>query len=642
MESLKELLQSRPDDLNVELKRAFRPLTPHINIDEKELDALTVLINLTDKTVDQKNLLDRAKCKEKLRDEKWWANCLNTVEYRQSHNLKFPDIRSDGIIREEVIGTLPEFLLSSSKLPPSHWAYSHDSKYVNKSAFFTSEFSWDGVVSCLGSLLRHVEHPLWNKLTKLGCYQKTRKAIAKQLNAIPPTTIEVPMVHNYLTQLSFPDNNNSYLSLSPVASQSIQSHFYCGLEKEYRHTALTRFSRATNMGVTAMTCGGNFRMLKSTPSLFSSPHHRTKSKNSWLSSKCVQSLKQYNNLDQLLIPENKQATYRKALIKEIQPLVQAWLSGQNRELAPKTLAQYLNHDLSLIGSTKQLAYEPRTTRLFIELLKREHVASNNDEGTPGNGDGAYLVIPNIRVCGASAMSTPVTIGIPSLSAFLGFSHAFERNLNYLHHSITVDSFAVCIHQLHVEKRGLTKELVEKVKGSISPPATHDDWRCDLVFSLILKLDNAQAIDQSTIVKSLPKRFARGSAKIAIDDFKHINSFSTMTKAIQSLPKEEGKWLSLHTDPINNIVDILSAISTDQSLTPTCAGYHFLEKLQHKDDSFRGYRHAFCEAIIGISKLVVFEIDTEIDTILWHTNQRENYYSIQPRSIKHGTTDKFSI
>ncbi|CAK2405979.1 hypothetical protein VCRA2119O48_130074 [Vibrio crassostreae] len=71
MESLKELLQSRPDDLNVELKRAFRPLTPHIKIDGKELDALTVLVNLTDKTAVQKDLLDRVKCKQKLRDEKW-------------------------------------------------------------------------------------------------------------------------------------------------------------------------------------------------------------------------------------------------------------------------------------------------------------------------------------------------------------------------------------------------------------------------------------------------------------------------------------------------------------------------------------------------------------------------------------------
>ncbi|MBF4427854.1 hypothetical protein EA860_28050, partial [Vibrio anguillarum] len=121
MQTLKELIESTPDDLTTVLKRAFRPLTPHIAIDGNELDALTILVNLTDKTDDQKDLLDRAKCKQKLRDEKWWASCLNCVNYRQSHNPKFPDIRSEGIIRTQALGELPSFLLSSSKIPPYHW-----------------------------------------------------------------------------------------------------------------------------------------------------------------------------------------------------------------------------------------------------------------------------------------------------------------------------------------------------------------------------------------------------------------------------------------------------------------------------------------------------------------------------------------
>ncbi|WP_274021430.1 hypothetical protein [Vibrio parahaemolyticus] len=172
MATLAELLKSNPYDLNTELKRAFRPLTPHIEIDGKELDALTILVNLTDTTADQKNLLDRTKCKQKLRDEKWWHFCLNTIEFLQSHNLKFPDIRSEGFIRATAIDELPEFLLSSSKLPNHNWAYSLDSKYVNKSAFLTSEFSWHWAVSCLAIILQDNSHFLWDKLLKLGCYKK--------------------------------------------------------------------------------------------------------------------------------------------------------------------------------------------------------------------------------------------------------------------------------------------------------------------------------------------------------------------------------------------------------------------------------------------------------------------------------------
>lgn len=255
MGSLKDLLQSRPDDLNMELKRAFRPLTPHIDIDGKELDALTVLVNLTDKTADQKNLLDRVKCKEKLRDEKWWGLCLNTIEYIQSHNLKFPDIRSDGVIRATTLGALPEHLLSSSKLPQHFWSYSHDAKYVNTSAFLTSEFCWAGSISCLALFLKDESHVLWSKLLKLGCYKKTKQSVIKQLKSFEEQKVDVKLTDNYLTQLSLPDDDDSYISLSPVASQSMQSHCYQALENEYRYTALTRYSRSTNMGVLPMACG---------------------------------------------------------------------------------------------------------------------------------------------------------------------------------------------------------------------------------------------------------------------------------------------------------------------------------------------------------------------------------------------------
>ncbi|MDE1241217.1 type I-F CRISPR-associated protein Csy2 [Vibrio aestuarianus] len=573
MQTLKELIESTPDDLTTVLKRAFRPLTPHIVIDGKELDALTILVNLTDKTNDQKDLLDQAKCKQKLRDEKWWASCLNCVNYRQSHNPKFPDIRSEGIIRTQALGELPSFLLSSSKIPPYHWSYSHDSKYVNKSALLTTEFCWNGVISCLAELLKDVEHPLWKTLTKLGCYQKTRKAIAKQLASIAHITISVPLAPNYLTQISLPNSDTSYISLSPVASLSMQSHFYQGLQDEYRHASTTRFSRATNMGVTAMTCGGAFRMLKSNTKFSITPHHRLNSKRSWLTSENVQSLKQYQRLNKRLIPENARKALRRKYKIEIQNMVSVWLAMQDHTLDSIILVQHLNHDLSCLGATKRFAYDPVMTKLFTELLKR--ALSNSLNNSTHYSNGSFLVLPNIRVCGATALSSPVTVGIPSLTAFFGFVHAFERKLNRLNPTFRVESFAICVHQLHVEKRGLTAEFVEKGNGTISAPATRDDWQCDVVFSLILNTNFAQRIDQSTLITLLPKRFARGSAKIAIDDFKHINSFSTLEAAIQSLPIEAGRWLSLYAQPNNNLGDLLAAMKEDHQLMASCVGYHLL-------------------------------------------------------------------
>ncbi|MFS1954928.1 type I-F CRISPR-associated protein Csy2 [Vibrio cyclitrophicus] len=640
MESLKELLQSRPEDLNVDLKRAFRPLTPHINIDGKELDALTVLVNLTDKTADQKDLLDRVKCKQKLRDEKWWARCLKTVEYRQSHNLKFPDIRSEGVIRATPLGQLPEFLLSSSKFEPHHRAYSHNSSDVNKSALLTNEFLWNGVISCLGDLLKDVEHPLWKKLNKLGCYQKTRKAIAKKLAQIPQTTINVSLAPNYLTQLSLPDNDSSYISLSPVASQSMQSHCYQALENEYRYTALTRYSRSTNMGVLPMTCGGALKMLKTLPNFSLTHHYQINIGKSWLTSSHIQSLKQYQTHIQYLMPKNKRVAYRRTVKNEIQEMVKAWLLIQDRTMDVNTLVQHLNHDLSRIKLTKCFAYEPSMTKLLLGLIKRELNEHRSDSTNVGGSEkkDSFFAIPNIRVCGASALSSPITVGLPSLTAFLGFTHAFERNLNESFPTLAIDSFAICVHQLHVEKRGLTKEHVQKANHTISPPATHDDWQCDLVFSLVIRFNRSLNVDENTIVRALPKRFARGSARIAIADFKYIQSFATLEKAIQCLPQKAGKWLSMHIEPIESIGDVLSAIKEDRRLTPTSVGYHFLEDPTDKPNSLRGYKHAFSECIIALIEPITFDQNTDINTILWHHRCYQNYLSVQPRSTYHGTTD----
>ncbi|MCR9662903.1 type I-F CRISPR-associated protein Csy2 [Vibrio parahaemolyticus] len=640
MQTLKELIASNPNDLTTALKRAFRPLTPHILIDGNELDALTILVNLTDKTDAQKDLLDQAKCKQKLRDEKWWASCVNCVNYRQSHNPKFPDIRSEGVIRTQALGELPSFLLSSSKIPPYHWSYSHDSKYVNKSAFLTNEFCWDGEISCLGELLKDADHQLWNTLKKLGCYQKTRKAMAKQLAAITQTTINVTLAPNYLTQISLPDNDGSYISLSPVTSQPMQSHFYQGLQDEYRHASTTRFSRATNMGVTAMTCAGAFRMLKSNANFSSTPHHRLNSKRSWLTSEHVQSLKQYQRLNKRLIPENTRNALRRKYKIEILNMVRAWLAMQDHTLDSNILIQHLNRDLSYLGATKRFAYDPAMTRLFTELLKRELSNSIND-GTQ-HTNGSYLVLPNIRVCGATALSSPVTVGIPSLTAFFGFVHVFERKLNSFNPTFRFDSFAICVHQIHVEKRGLTAEFVEKGNGTISAPATRDDWQCDIVFSLILNTNFTQHIDQSTLITLLPKRFARGSAKIAIDDFKHLNSFSTLEAAIQSLPTKVGRWLSLHTQPNNNLGDLLTAIKKDHHLMASCVGYHLLEEPKDKPNSLRGYKHAFAECIIGLINSITFSLETDANTIFWSLSNHQNYLMVQPRIINDEATDESSL
>ncbi|WP_375144927.1 hypothetical protein, partial [Vibrio parahaemolyticus] len=59
MATLAEILDNKTDDLNKDLRRAFRPLSAPVDISDTPIEALTILVNLTDRVIEQKNLLDR-------------------------------------------------------------------------------------------------------------------------------------------------------------------------------------------------------------------------------------------------------------------------------------------------------------------------------------------------------------------------------------------------------------------------------------------------------------------------------------------------------------------------------------------------------------------------------------------------------
>lgn len=264
--TLDELLAATDfENLVSSTKRTFRPLSPLIDITKSPLNALTILVNLTEKGISNKNLLNSARCKEKLRNEKWWASCLKTAQYRHSHNVKYPDIRATGTIRTQAPNNLPDYLITSGKLLNIAWAYSNDSKDINRCLFLTAEFLWGNKHCCLAQILSDSEHPLWNILKKLRCYEKQKKIVVKQLKQSSSEVIDVDLVGNYLSQVSFPNGDNSYFTLSPVVSQTMQASVYQSLDQHYRNTALLGFDRATNMGLLSASCGGKLRLIKTDP-----------------------------------------------------------------------------------------------------------------------------------------------------------------------------------------------------------------------------------------------------------------------------------------------------------------------------------------------------------------------------------------
>lgn len=637
MITLDEIINAMSPDVNTQLRRAFRPLSPEIDITGSENHALVILVNLTEKVDKQKDLLDREKCRQMLRDDKWWFRCINTVYFRQSHNVKFPQLQAEGVIRAQPLGDIPKYLLSSSKLEQKTWTYAKDSKDVNIASFLTSDFIYRDSVSCLGILLSDIEHPLWEHLCKLGCYQKTRKIVAKQLKEIENYCIDVPLGNNSVRQISLPDTKGSYLSLSPVTSQSMQNECYHALFKQYRLSKVTRYSRATNMGVLPMSCGGALRSLSKEPS-FSRTKHNNPRKQHWLDTEGILAFKSYFDSYNWVLSASKIKKKREHLESNIQSMISRWLEDNPHPKGANTseLVQSLNFDLSKTRALKQFAYEPSTTRLLLRLL--EKVPRTKDSALADENDDAnYLLMPNISVCGASAMSTAVTIGLPSMTAFFGFVHAFERNIQRNIPHFKVESFALCIHEMHLQNRGMTREYVTKPNGKVSAPATCDDWQCDFKASIILKINHTFDIDPYQMLIALPKRLASGCARISLSNIESVQISSDFQHLVEQIPNQQGQWLSLLNENLESFDAVLQQLTTHNNVTPNCIGYHYLEEPRERPSSLRGYKHVFAEPIIGIIKLSSINTGTLIHDVLWHQNCNLNYTSIETGSISNEIT-----
>lgn len=641
--TLDELLATtKYEELVSSTKRSFRPLSPLIDITNNPMTALTILVNLTEKGISNKNLLDKERCKEKLRDHKWWAAVLKPAQYRHSHNIKFPDIRSTGTIRTVAPDNLPAYFITSSKLPNIGWTYSKDSSDINRCLFITSEFLWAGQPCCLARALTDSEHPLWSTLKKLGCYEKNKKLAAKLLSQIPGELIDVDLTGNYLSQVSFPDGQDNYLSFSPVASQAMQSCVYQSLVQHYRQTALMGFDRATNMGLLAASCGGRFRLIETKPYIKDKRHHYISEQPNWLTKEAIQSIEQFLRSEQWLVTRNNKPRNMAIVKSSIRTMVNRWLSSRtNTEaLYPAELAEQLNNDIASKRIIKRYAYQPKLTRLFIQLIESAGEDNAYKEDRKPTTNSQYLLIPELRISGGSAISSSVSVGLFSMMSLYGFIHAFERNMKRVLTNFTIDSFAICIHDYHLEKRGLTKEPIKKAKVSrdekekIAPPAIYDDYQFDSCISLIIKTPESKSIAAENIVALLPKRFARGTIRLPINGIQEIGAFPKPLPAIQAIKNPLGSWLSFEPDFSLTSTDSIVDIATNHNnLWLTVMGYQHLEPPTTKPGSLRDYPHALVENILGFVKPRTVTKSTNLDDLFWRYQIQPFGVCLLPRSIK---------
>lgn len=593
---LKELLQQdHVASRNVQLKKAFNALNEPVCIDGIEIQAIHILANLTIKLSDTIDVTSQTEAYRLLRSESWLSKCVDTVKFRHTHNLKYPNYKNRGALRLKPLGNLPSGYLSSQRFKGNNQlGWSQNSADINYQLFFCASFYWQGSLHSIAELIYLKHSDFQNLLHAAGMHKKDYLWIEKALQQISPMQT-IHELGSELRQIRLPYQDN-YCALSPVPAHGLQREIHLTLKNERRRKCVMTFSRAASVGNLTSAAAGKLFVLKTLPRQLRMKH--TREPYYELAADGLLALEQLTQADNLLLTENN----RKRLIAEWEQVAQQYIAiWKHRNwfklstLDTRELVEWFNAHLSTTQIGRRLAYRPEVTKQLNSLFNRvsEHKFANTEKKKVSQ----FILLPGIRISGASAVSSAYTVGLPSLMGMWGFLHAFERNIRHqmTDHGFFIDSFALCLHSFSLDERGLTKEG-KFDQNRIITPAILPTCFCDLTVSFVLKIRaERQQYASTQLFSCLPNSLCQGSVHPQIDLIKQSGYFESFYQAALMIPEKKGCWL---TPNRRSISDDLSSVLAEPSQLLTTVGYHLLETPTQKLGALDNLPHAFSEPIIG--------------------------------------------
>lgn len=120
----------------------------------------------------------------------------------------------------------------------------------------------------------------------------------------------------------------------------------------------------------------------------------------------------------------------------------------------------------------------------------------------------YLLIRKMRIHNANALSSPMTIGFPAMTAWLGFMHALERRISAhpAFEKVRMKELAVSCHALNLqtyrEDGGFVRSVIStanplRKKGSgFERPPFIEEARVHLIVSLLIRFEGISSDDET--------------------------------------------------------------------------------------------------------------------------------------------------
>jgi len=139
----------------------------------------------------------------------------------------------------------------------------------------------------------------------------------------------------------------------------------------------------------------------------------------------------------------------------------------------------------------------------------------------------YLLLKNLRVQNANALSSPFTFGFPAVTAFMGFAHALQRYLNPESDPEELLIKGVGIVSHHFEMQDYQEGFLRTLKLTANPldkdgdrPSFVEEGRCHFTVSLLLEVENWPTGGLERLLEKIKQRIL-GRMKLAGGDILDI-------------------------------------------------------------------------------------------------------------------------
>lgn len=647
--TLFELINSSPENLQSALKRVFMPYSTNIDVDGYEAQALTILLNLCCRNPTAKDLLDVNSAQRYFANGENIKKGLSEIKWYHTHNLKYPDCR---VKDQRIVAFGQEADLNSQQLG---WA--HNSACYAHTIWLLNPFNWQGKSTSLLQLIQCKE-PLWSRLLEnAGLSQALQEQCKAQIDMHLQSDSFPNRVSPYCGQVRMPFAGD-YLSITPVVNHMMQVN--AQLAYRAKNTSL-RFNtlllpKSASIGNLCGSVGGRIQLIfapsgcKQKPQLslvhsifkhqrFFDDYALTNKKICAVLSHLIgqaplKSAHQRKHVRhyQLLILRKQIALWLMPLL-ELKEALQGKCIPDEFHYQDEFIQEFINQDdanfvalapqlnlrihetLQSNRFTHKFAYHPKlftAVKAQIKWVLRQLSAPLEDEE---HKDDQYIHLSSMRADQINAVSSPFTIGVPSMTALYGFAHRFERQIQQQlpkGEEIKLISFAFFIRSEYIySSANLTEPNSVSHKSQISSakrPTIRKSFFSDLEFDLILKVKCSVSLKEQIdrLKACLPNTFAGGVIyppliSNGVEWLQVHQSRFVLYHHLNLLP-QSGRWITPALKQVSTVEEIDLAIETDSSQLPVAVGFRLLEEPKFRVNSTAPL-HAYAENMLGMAKRV---------------------------------------